>query len=420
MIQLFVNKKEIDASGALPVSWCVSRETLEQIKGEPNPHLLLITASHGKRAHRCYEVRQLVPLNSQMTYVSFKYAGENTIFAQIVTGDDVKRMEQRYLRDDSLLEEDGSMEWAVDVWKAENALAAARVRLEEIGDQNEDAPENELASAQKEREVRNNYRARIRGDIKYWTDRLETAGALDKLRGRSDDIDVPKEYFGREWPKPVMDWVNYGWGFQRPRDQCGLRKRATYAFTLQPFVVLGLILFRLFAALALFGLFGARGLSLKPVYRPLKYDTGKVWADGKGPFWLPVSKGDSQFRLLLIPLTPAFILVMMMFTSGVLSSKGLFLWVLYSVMGLYAVGLCIALAAGACCLLEKYGQFLNPGKYLAFLRTRKTELTGQDIDLLACDTGPKPLALKEVEPGRRTIRLRFLDTKAKVCKPLQG
>lgn len=421
MIRLFVNKKKIPSSGALEISWCLPRAVLEEVRKLQNPRILLMTSSHSNPGEH-NEERQLVPLNSQMAFVSFAHAGENTIFAQVVTGDSsYEALERHYISGfrETLLRRDGT-DWELSATQFRKEIESARAKLAGLGAEDEPATEDESESVRTAREARNASRADYRGNIKYWTKELEKAKTQDRIRGRSDVIDVPKEYFGREWSGPVMDWVNYLWGFRKPKDECRLKHRAALAFTLQPFYVLFLMLMRLTLAVGAFGLLGARRLTLKPVYRPLGNKTGRIWENAI-PFWLPDDpKDESILRLFLIPFMPVLFLFAMLCTSGPYASEGITTWLMYAFMWDCIVCAGIAVVIGCFILVAKYSRFLNPFLYLhKLLIPRDTELTDEDIEFLACDTGAKPAGLDDLSPVRRTIRLRILDYKYKHCRRLQ-
>lgn len=421
MIQLFVNKKKIQSSGALEVSWCLPRAVLEEMRKLSNPHILLATSSH-QNPGVYNEERQLVPLNSQMAFVSFAHAGENTIFAQVVTGTSYENLEGRYIHGfrDILLNDAGT-DWQLSATQSQKEIDSAREELAELGAEDEPAPEGESDSDKEARVTRNASRASYRDSVEHWTKKLERAETLDGLRGRSDIIDVPAEYFGHEWSKPLMDWVNYLWGFRKPKDECSLQHRAFLAFSFQPFWVLILILMRLVLAVGAFALLGVRGLTLKPVYRPLRNKTSRIWDNGM-PFYIPYGgdKDESALRLFLIPFMPLFFLLAMFCTSQYYASEGLTTWLMHAFMWDCIVCAGCAVVMGCIILVSDHSRFLNPFLYLRKLFIpRDTELTDEDVELLACDTGAKPAGLDDLLDDRKTVRLRILNYKYKHCRRLQ-
>lgn len=62
-------------------------------------------------------------------------------------------------------------------------------------------------------------------------------------------VDVPQELFAKEPPEWEKKWVTALWS-SPVRDQCDYRQRRMFAYTLQPFVLLGVLLFWTFVRLA--------------------------------------------------------------------------------------------------------------------------------------------------------------------------
>lgn len=170
-----VMQSPVVQSPSIPVRWCVDEETRKVLagKGVINPHVLLVTIYDSMEKDR-----QLVPLENVMTYVQFQSPGPNTIAATIVWAEDGNKntLWKKFLK-----KEDGAFETDLVYPSSGNFVG----------------------------------------------EELENSCGEDSV-----EVFVPEGLFAQ---KP-FDWNYVNYGFSRePKDQCEFRKRRIYSYTLKPF-----------------------------------------------------------------------------------------------------------------------------------------------------------------------------------------
>lgn len=371
MLRLVVDEKDrVVQSASIPVRWCVSKEVLDILKEKKvvNPYILICTVVDKKEM-----TRQLVPMEDMMTYVQFASPGENTIFARIEWGGDGK-----YLT----------------LWK--------------------------------------NYLQRSEG--KYNTDVIDWKGEMTDYthftRGHfkpaSVKVVVPKELFAKEPPEWEKWWVNVCFS-NPPKDQCDYRKRRLIAYTVQP--IWFLLLFAIRAFVTTFVLFCGKAPSLKPLFHLTSTDTGDIWEDGTNSIFIRKwwRNDKEQPFLFLLPLAPiCWVILFSIFWLIASDSKKPFdLTIVFGA----AVVVCISLAiiGGLVDLfsfliyycikkIKKVSEKISDD--LLDRNRRKIEtIFAEKFEPLLCDGFGLKSDITDLPPNRQTIHLRFLDLKAKVCKP---
>lgn len=204
------------------VTWRLSEEDSRYLErsGAENPYVLIITWNEGNKK----EERWLAPLARGEQFVQFHGAGRNKVFVGIVWG---KRFRQEE-----------------DLWK--KFLAREKVGV-------------------------------------YQHTCVSPLGIGLAMGHVCADMEVQVDarLFAKKPPKWVDGWVNGLWDSQ-PRDRCHFGKRAAFAFTLQPVlvvvvsalvVVFGGVFFiskvfvSICTALVVLGA-GYRGIDWEPVYKP--------------------------------------------------------------------------------------------------------------------------------------------------------
>lgn len=242
-------------------------------------------------------------------------------------------------------------------------------------------------------------------------------------------INVPEELFAKEPPRWLSTWVNAFYESDKPCDECHFRRRFTFAFTIQPFLVLFLIFFRFLAAVTLV-LSGFAGVNFKPVIHPLEDDNSDVWFE---PF--PIDEDSSYlvkernlgkhhfktwFLLSVTPLVPIAFLVLFLILS-LKSDPALAHIERLRLIAIVTAKVEMVLIAGSAlfqAFLMGIAAVIN--KMSADIKKaalEKPPTYGYLIEqLLACNGDFSP-DLKSLPSERRTINLYYKDFKAKVCKP---
>lgn len=376
MLEIHVAETKVQ-SGAVRIRWCVGKETLQTLDrlGCREPHLLLITVP--ENGNGSTQVRQIVRLRDLMAYVEFRRAGKNTIHAIILHEGSEKWQRDQFLTWTN-------RRWNTDVLSSDSEPLERYARF---------SPE---------------------------------AGPADG-RHASLTVDLPKECFAKEPPAWEKAWVNL-WFSSYPLDQCSYRRRRLLAYTLQP-IVMGAF-YAVIAALAygvawtagiLLTLCGIRGFDYRLLYWPFAMKDGGTINLGKltGSWFLPKTS-RRWVKFIAFPFTPIFPITAFLFLKfgsqlgwgsaigyAFLSAIGLTAFVAVFGMLLATIVTAVDKARTEHETVERARLASQPPWYL-------------DDDLLACNGGGGPMSLKDLPKERRSIRLLYLDLKAKVCRPFAG
>ncbi len=219
-------------------------------------------------------------------------------------------------------------------------------------------------------------------------------------------VDVPSFCFAKEPSKWEKSWVNHLFK-SKAVDQCDFRKRRLFAYTVQPVWMLFNLFLRMLALIMAI-LVGSRKTSLQPLLHPLTYDMSQAYEIIGGGSVLISRKNKEWHRYLTIPLMPIFLIpicIMIYFNVFV----NVLLVLLAATM---IIALVVAVVAGIPALKDriKYGRAQNELWYL----------DEGELQHIICDGQTKPKSVSELPSNHRTLKLRFADLKAKVCRPFAG
>ena len=360
MIRLFAENPG-QANPNLALRWCVDKKTLDELKdrGLRNPQLLLVIAQH-PRPYMVKEIeRKLVPLDQVMEWLEFNRPGRYTIYATIVwDANDKTNFDAQWL----LLREDGKFR-------------------KEIFDCNGN-----------------------------FSRTFYTQIDIHSLDEGSLDVVVEKEFFAKEPPPWLNWWVNLWFEAMeifKPTNQCSFRRRAILAFTIQPipaFVwVLLKSLMRLFAALA-FVPFGMRRISFKPIIHPFDLCLENVWSDIGPSVFLKDKHGNWHFSFITGPIGRGLRTIWRVLTPPPSSEK----------FERRKEQKELKLARTNSRLLAKQTR-----KQREKQEREQRELMAfyEELQDVACIGVPLKPKFELLPERRRTFHLRYMDLKAKVCKP---
>jgi hypothetical protein len=374
MFELHIDPNADISTGSIAISWCVDKDLIKTLtdNGVVDPQVVIVVAAENIGGqYTLYETRYVVPLTELMTYITFKKPGKNNVFA-FVSAQDRKSARTTYLTTHNGIYETtvvDNNEWSIPSSMSET-----------------NTPPN-------------------------------AAPVLS--------LDIPKECFAKEPSELEKTYVN--WMFSNKAvDQCDFRKRRLFAYTIQvPMVLLSFIVRFVMCGVSALA-FGWRGFKFEYLNPFSGYDLGdsvRLTYD-EGTFFirkLPEDKdhikeysaGEIAWYVLrkicLLPFMPiVFTLIVMM----VLNHR-----VAVIMVGLMTMIICIAVvllivaffASGA--FREVFDALMD--KFLA--PPTKWYKDKEEVDLLLCSNDKKPLSVATLQ--RKSIRLRFQDIKARVCKP---
>ncbi len=359
MLTLHVEDREVQ-SGSVRVGWTVDQESLDTMAraGCLDPHVLLVTApKSGYGVSR--EARKIVPLGDLMTYVDFKCSGDNRLFGILLYNGSPKTWKTEYLS-----KRRGSWETSV-----------------------------------------------LDGDGEKPHPRFDGGTVID--------VTLPKEVFAKAPPAWEKKWVYAMWSTPA-MDQCEYRKRRLFAYTVQP-IIMGAFI-AIVGAFAYIGaiimalgvpLFGLRGFRWKRLLWPFADSLDSLRDFYDHEVSSVFIRDDGTWKgFILLPLMPVFPLVafgaLLTFTKfSTATAAGLSLLGAVALAGI-VLGLGIAFTAVLTAAIK------------AFEARKKTQRPGYLDDPLLLAGRTKPRALRDIPHRRRSIRLLFLDLKAKVCRPFSG
>lgn len=387
-------------TGMLSVSWCASQALLDLLAESKiaKPAVLIVTAPAGERYHASKEVRKLVPFKDGLTYIDFRTSGPCNVFAAIVPlrdeSDFTKAREMVFSRtggewDTDLLNQDGS--GFRDSWNEKTASYAT---------------------------------------YKQWgidRDYNKTDDEHDGWRAVTSQIEVvvPEGLFAKEPPAWEQTWVNIMFR-NPPIDQCDYRKRRLWAYSIQIPIALFVLAFRIVASIVLM-LAGFKQVSWAPVLRPLIHESEDIIDfDGGNWFWPDINE-DSFVQYAGRFALPAFSPLSLIGASGIAwmvsSAAEAFSWMSFFMTAVSIVAtaaIVVPLAVGVITALAVFVQYQSRKQDELAKRTPVVYdyMRPGTAQYLSCDAmGDRARTLADVPREQRTLRLRFEDTKAKVCKP---
>lgn len=367
---------KIDASGSIPITWCLSPKVLKWLNGKEAWVLLATTSMTPSGKYT--EWRSYVRLTDMLAYVVFQRSGKCKILARITKCKDyVKKWMNR---------DNGG--WADNVFIY---------------------PFNDIDKE----------------EIDTWTYPLssrswgscETPGYNSSNPYGTFQLDIPKECFAPEPPAWEKTWVNFFWT-NKAVDQCAYRKRRMLAYPWQviPFLILWSI--RLIGAILPYTI-GSWNVNWKPIYSPIYNSTFDLWpgqGNWKNIFYIK-RLGKNQMGLgIVIPL--------ILWISGIAIWCGnWFLPKVFGVMALAVIFLALILPFLASVKILR-SIFKTSINFIDEVITNwwdkriatNNEIQRKEYEALLC-ANHNIRTMKDLPKRKRTIRLRFEGIKSKVCKP---
>ncbi len=418
-----------DAAGQtgsmIRVRWCLTPETVQELVDQEalNPVMLIVVTDDSSQRELA---RHVFPLIQELAFISLNHAGVSTLHATIVwpksSGDSVER-----------------------VLKADNDVGGYRVglmefycpgRMELIGRRRslydelcgDEYRSGDRRSTQEIEADIYKIDAMISGAAHVYAIR-EDFGFLRRLDYEvSINIDVPPAMFAPEPPK-ITKWLSELYQWKRPpRDQCERRKRAyvitlptlplaaVMAVTVAVAVAIWWVICKLsmLAVVAVLNIWGSRGIDYYPLWDIKSFSVKDIWFDLKPSIWWTRKEQVSQYSTIY----PERHLVFKLVNPP-------------AILGLSLLSLLATRGEGSLPWWAALAMFLVAWLALAFVvqsrrspkaveSQMKTELSvlAQKLDGLTCTLDAKKEAtLAALPKERRTVYLRFLDVKSKVCRP---
>ena len=380
-MKLLPNGNLESAEPVMAVRWCLERWEAVALKERAanNICVLFVIVYEGTDL----EDRQLVPIDQMIAFLNFRRPGNHLVFAKVVWD---KRLgaTEKYLRE-SLLQKVSSRNYDLNLLNEE----------------------------------RTGFRS--------------TAFDLDRVGTLANDaeleIAVPKEHFPPEPPAWLAKLVNAGFDYP-PVDQCAFRRRALWApIKLSAFGLWAIVTTIIRVIVAAFLLLrGMRDINFAPIIHPWRNDIDDVWGNLRyTSSWFKYTKErrsrDSIWRYIFYPpfdIVVFFLLVLVKDSYHVswLTLIGMFIsavwWRLLVVA--FFVGFFLWLKYLANRAIRRQNELERSPEFREAQERRRLNAYDKLYKLLACRPGATA-TVESLPAEHRTIRLRFLDLKRKVCRP---
>ncbi len=373
MLKLIINNPQA-ADAVLPLRWCLTSDTIERLKDviDKEPRLLVVVLRNEGSSN--YEVdRGLLEIDQLMDYVQFSRPGKYTVYAAIV-----------YLKSRNI-------DWMKIFCLSKRST--------------------------------HNYEYKVfDGAGKFRKNYLEESD-IGVIEHTSIDIVVGKEFFAKEPREWENKWVNIFFS-TKPADQCAYRRRRILAYTLQPILVF-LILIPIVTIIKLFGgifflLCGYRGIDFKPILHPLRDTPNDVWYYRESSIFVKDKDGNQRpfYYILFAPIVWIGLFVFSFLTNMFLPYGILFLpygipmqFVVFSLSFIVVVLLLNKLQSITIEMIKLH-ELRAEEERRKRLQEERERLFGDII----CDYS-LGVGVKSLPKHRRTVYLRFIDLKSKVCRP---
>ncbi len=357
------------STGTVSVGWCVPKEVFAALDkaAVKNPQVVLVIAPK-ENYNILKESRMVVPLKDLLAYVEFRSSGENRIwgFISTRTAKDAKNY---------LLKSNGEY---------------ISTLLNSEGD--------DLSAV-------------VKGYPTWDDDGTRHEPEDDGTIAEPITVYCPRQCFAAEPSDFEKSWVTWLMT-DKSVDQCDFRRKRLFAYTAQlPLFVLFMVLTALLTLASLF--IGAKEFSLKPLLHPLTYGfENSLEMISSGTIFYRRGKDSWVKRWALMPLMPAIVFAFAGFMVLIIKAGALYS-LFHVILGILGIAVILGVL------------FVIVGLVINHLEERKLALEAADAwyldeeeaSFMACSPGKRMASLGDLPAKKRTLRLRFLDLKSKVCRP---
>ncbi len=430
-IELIVEQDEKgQVAATVPVRWKISPEMAHNLAEKGVEPFMLLVVTQGKSELNRY----VVPLKEGMTYLQMRRPGTLTLHATIVW----QGKEEPWPAKKVVMAKDDYGNYNLELVGCYiPGLTKINQQVNElhyyICSNSDSSDEDEIDKARNELN-------RLREECTKLNQQEPVFGLIDAFEaiertpeGDQLNIEVPEAMFAKEPPR-WMSWLatRYKWP-KKAQDECDLRRRALLTVFSAPFVipvglvfgaiaVCGLLMFKLTAVIvtAVLLFFGKRNLDYSVIYEWDNIELRDIWRYSKPSVWyykkvkteqsyyeggpkhteIKYEKRNPAFEWINPPTLAFFIVLQLLFRGVELSS------VLAGILFPVIFGL------GAF--------FIDRRRKLDNKKDKKVVTDEQRSKLqqkLSTLTTGGAARISDLPPEQRTVKLRYLDLKAAVCKP---
>jgi len=209
------------------------------------------------------------------------------------------------------------------------------------------------------------------------------------------DVDLPEEVFADEPPAWEKNWVNFFFS-TKAVDQCDFRKRRLLAYTIQPILIVLMLIVRCIAFLGFLSV-GASKLNARPLIHPNER-ISDIWEESNEP-WILKKTADTNFAPMGLCI---------MFSPGIIVLS-------------FILCLAMNIPTTICALVPLVGMLglivIAAVMGLIITITDKkehNEISTNDIDYLSTK---KINTIQDLPKEKQTIQLKFTGIKSRICAP---
>ncbi len=372
-MQLITDRNLESADPVLALRWCLDRSEVEKLRASKakDIHLLVIVVYEGGFS----EDRYLVKLDDVMMFVNFRKPGAHTILAVVLRNMTPKGGE-------SIMKKYDRFRYNINLTR--NLPGNGGPAFSEY------APETYS---------------------EYWTE-IQT----------ELEVAVPKEHFPKEPPEFLRKLVNFRSEYEAT-DPCMFRRRLlalTFKLPIWAAAAILIVSYR-FVVATLLSVLGFREVDWSAILHPNEKQTFEVWnLTSFKNNWFWVNK-DGKFRpdwfILFHPLSVLGLIALL--------RQGVFAFVSKHIMAVSIISLLIMIFALTGTWIvqklmanyEKRQEYEGSKEYEDELARKRDEQYNTLYQMVGCKTTPMVASLSEIPKDRRTVKLRFLNLKRKVCQP---
>lgn len=218
------------------------------------------------------------------------------------------------------------------------------------------------------------------------------------------DVELPEDVFADEPPAWEKKWVNFFFS-TRATDQCDFGRRRLLAYTIQPLLILLMMIVRWVVFLGALSS-GARKLNPRPLFH-ITESIEWIWEEAIDPWITNKTKGTEFAPLgIFVPFAPTIIVLSIIFGLGIGPGIPVYICILLPIV-------VVSLAIIAFSVIGIIGTALNK-------KTSKSLIKDDIIkeqEYLNCTQNIN--TLKDLPKEKRSIKLKFNGIKSRVCAPFR-
>ena len=215
-------------------------------------------------------------------------------------------------------------------------------------------------------------------------------------KSTSLDVDLPEEVFADEPPAWEKRWVNFFFS-TKAIDQCDFRKRRLLAYTIQPILIVLMLIVRCIAFLGFLSV-GASKLNARPLIHPNER-ISDIWEESNEP-WILKKTAHTNFAPMGLCI---------MFSPGIIVLVFILCW------------LTMNIPTTICALVPLVGMLILTvmaavmGLIITITDEKEhNEISTNDIDYLSTK---KINTIQDLPKEKQTIQLKFTGIKSRICAP---